>query len=129
MTEAHASGEISRARENAGPNKTPTHRGWIADNRQITGNGRKRRRKEYELQTRQSRQPPRAATRILELTMPLRGAEALRMACGAGALEGLKVARPWFDNRHKNCCANIVMSIALPNRTSELIAGTFGIPE
>src|SRR4029079_8663912 len=45
------------------------------------------------------------------------------------ALEGLKVARPWFENRHKNCCANIVMSIALPNRTSELIAGTFGIPE
>jgi len=37
MTEAHASGEISRARLNAGPNKTPTHRVWIADNRQITG--------------------------------------------------------------------------------------------
>jgi hypothetical protein len=35
MTEAHASGEISRARLNAGPNKTPTHRVWIADNRQM----------------------------------------------------------------------------------------------
>jgi hypothetical protein len=59
MTEAHASGEISRARENAGPNKTPTHLVWIADNRQITGNGRKRRKKEHELQTGQSCKPGR----------------------------------------------------------------------
>src|SRR5262249_8319992 len=50
------------------------------------------------------------------------GTKALRRARGAGCLRVEPVVRTWgqFDYRHKNCCTNIVMSIAVTNRSSEI---------
>jgi hypothetical protein len=65
--------------------------------------------------------------------MPLKGAEALRRVRGAGRLRVVPggEALSQFDYRNKNCGTNIVVdcaAVTVPNRSSELIAGTFGIP-
>jgi hypothetical protein len=46
---------------------------------------------------------------------------ALRRSVGPAG-QGRPVVRTWgqFDYRHKNCCTNIVMSIAVTNRSSEI---------
>src|SRR6187551_2581092 len=81
-------------------------------------------------------QNPNPTTRVMLRTLegsrvrcPPSDAEALRRARGPGRLrvDTGRGALGQFNYRHKNCCTDIVMSIAVPN-PSELIADTFGIP-